>query len=154
MKTEGPLQTQARRQALALGAATLVCIVAVSLATPFLEQRYYARWFAWPNVVFAAQVPLLLVIASALFFVLLRRGHERAPFLIALGVFALCFAGLGISVYPDLVPGAVSIEAAAAPPASQGFVLVGAAVLIPVILGYTGWAYWVFRGKVGREGYH
>ena len=67
----------------------------------------------------------------------------------------LCFAGLGISFYPYIVPGALTIEQAAAPDESLGFLLVGAAVLIPIILAYTGYAYWVFRGKIDpEEGYH
>ena len=63
-------------------------------------------------------------------------------------------AGLAVSIWPDVIPGRVSIWQAAAPPVSQAFMLVGAAVLVPVILGYTAWAYWVFRGKVAHGGYH
>ena len=68
-------------------------------------------------------------------------------------LFLLGFVGLGISIYPYAVPRSVTIWEAAAPPQSQLFMLVGAVVIIPVILVYTGWAYWVFRGKV-RGGYH
>jgi cytochrome d ubiquinol oxidase subunit II len=57
-------------------------------------------------------------------------------------------------MYPFVVPRAVTIWDAAAPEQSQIFMLVGAAIIIPVILAYTGWAYWVFRGKVGAHGYH
>ena len=76
------------------------------------------------------------------------------PFLWALALFGLCFLGLGISIWPDVIPARVSIWEAAAPPRSQLFMLVGAALLVPVILAYTIWAYWVFRGKVDSEGYH
>lgn len=101
-----------------------------------------------------AQVPLLVIVASALFFGSLRRGAERLPFLLALGLFLLGFIGLGISMYPYVVPRAVTIWDAAAPPQSQIFMLVGAVVIVPIILLYTGWAYWVFRGKAGAHGYH
>ena len=74
--------------------------------------------------------------------------------LLALGLFALSYIGLGISIFPDIVPGRVTIWEAASPPFSQIFLLVCASVLIPVILAYTAYAYWVFRGKVGTEGYH
>jgi len=77
--------------------------------------------------------------------------HDLTPFLCALGWFVLCFAGLGISMYPLMVPPSISIWQAAAPPASQGFLLVGALVLLPIILAYTGYSYWLFRGKVGHE---
>ena len=73
----------------------------------------------------------------------------------AVGLFVLSFAGLGLSFYPYIVPGALTIKEAAAPDDSLGFLLVGAVILIPIILAYTGYAYWVFRGKVDpNEGYH
>lgn len=154
MRTEGELQARAVRHARWLGGALFGCILAVSTVTPFLSNAYYERWFAWPSVLVVAQVPLLVIIATILFFRSLRQGRERAPFLIALGLFFLSFIGLGISIYPYIVPDQVTIWQAAAPESSQMFMLVGAAVLIPIILAYTGYSYWVFRGKVGTEGYH
>jgi cytochrome d ubiquinol oxidase subunit II len=154
MKTEGALQDHAFRTARIAGIATIACVAVVSLATPFLEEAYYQRWFAWPQVLFTAPVPLLVVAISVAYFVSLERRHESLPFLLALGVFALSMAGLGISVFPDIVPGAVTIQEAAAPESSLVFMLVGAGILIPVILAYTAYSYWIFRGKVGKEGYH
>jgi cytochrome d ubiquinol oxidase subunit II len=154
MKTTGALQEQAFRHARIAGIATIVCIAAVSLATPFLEEAYYRHWFAWPTVLFTAQVPLLVAIVAAALAVSLRRRYERLPFLLTLALFALSMTGLGISIFPEVVPGAVSIHDAAAPESSLIFMLVGAGILIPLILAYTGYAYWIFRGKVGHEGYH
>jgi cytochrome d ubiquinol oxidase subunit II len=154
MKTHGRLQDHSFRQARIAGIATIICIAAVSLATPFLEEAYYERWFDWPQVLFTAQVPLLVAIATAAFFVSLARRHESLPFLLSLGLFALSMAGLGMSNFPDIVPGAVGIHEAAAPESSLVFMLVGAGILIPIILAYTAYAYWIFRGKVGEEGYH
>jgi cytochrome d ubiquinol oxidase subunit II len=153
-KTEGPGQRHARRLALPLGVATLLSLAAVSAATPFLDHDYWRRWFAMPGVLFAAPVPLLVALCALVFFRSLGRGAERLPFLMALGLFLLGFAGLGISIYPYIVPQAVTIEEAAAPAASLAFMLVGALVIIPLILAYTAWSYWVFRGKVGTHGYH
>ena len=153
-KTEGSTQQRARRLALSLGVATLLALGAVSAATPFLTYDYWRRWFAMPGVLLTAQVPLLVAICAVTFFWSLKRGAERLPFMTALGLFFLGFVGLGISIYPYVVPRAVTIWDAAAPPQSQLFMLVGAAVIIPIILAYTGWAYWVFRGKVGTHGYH
>lgn len=154
MKTERALQDHAFRFARIAGMATIACVAAVSLATPFLEAAYYQRWFAWPQVVFTAPVPLLVVAISVAYFVSLDRRHERFPFLLSLGVFALSMAGLGISIFPDIVPGAVTIHEAAAPESSLVFMLVGAGILIPIILAYTAYSYWIFRGKVSGEGYH
>lgn len=154
LKSEGGLRDRAYRLAGRAAAATLGAIAAVSFATPFLRGAYWRRWLAFPNVLATAQVPLLVIIlASALFFCL-RRRLDRAPFPIALGLFALCYLGLGISLFPDILPGAVSIFQAAAPASSQSFMLIGAGVLIPVILTYTGYAYWVFRGKTPAGGHH
>jgi cytochrome d ubiquinol oxidase subunit II len=154
MKTEGPLQEHSFRYARRLAPALLACIGLVSAATPFLSGAYYERWFAWPQILFTAQVPLLVCIcAAALWFALARRA-ERWPFLLTLALFAICLLGLGVSIFPHIVPNAVTIHQAAAPPASLLFMLVGASVLIPIILIYTGYSYWVFRGKTGHEGYH
>jgi cytochrome d ubiquinol oxidase subunit II len=154
LKTGGPTQAHARRLALGLGIATLVALAAVSAATPFLTFDYWRRWFALPGILLTAQVPLLVLIAAATFFWSLRRGADRLPFLAALALFLLGYVGLGVSIYPYVVPRAVTIWQAAAPPSSQLFMLVGAIVILPVILGYTAWAYWVFRGKVEAHGYH
>jgi cytochrome d ubiquinol oxidase subunit II len=152
-KTEGRAQSHARKFAAWLGIATIVAMAAVSMATPFLTYDYWRRWFAMPGLLLTAQVPLLVIVLTALFFWSLRRGAEVLPFLLALGFFLLGFVGLGISIYPFVVPRAVTIWDAAAPPQSQIFMLVGAAVIIPCILIYTSWAYWVFRGKAGVHGY-
>lgn len=153
-KTEGPLHDDARRFAKPLAVATLAAIGAVSAYTPFLTNRYWERWFDWPTVLATAQVPLLVAIVAFLLFRSLAKGHERAPFLFALALFGLSLMGLGISIFPDVIPGQLTIWQAAASARTQVFMLVGAAVLIPIILTYTAWAYWVFRGKVADEGYH
>ena len=156
MKTEGPLQERMRARAWPLGLATVGFIGAVSLWTPFLQDGYYRRWFDGPSLAVTAGVGLMVgLVALAMFRSLSVHRHEYRPFLLALLLFALSFVGLGISLWPFIVPVEVTIWEAAAPRASQVFMLVGAAVLIPVILIYTAYAYWVFRGKVDPEaGYH
>jgi cytochrome d ubiquinol oxidase subunit II len=129
-------------------------MTAVSLYTPFLEGQYWQRWFTMPNVLFAAQVPLLTAIVAVLLLRSLVKGGEAAPFLYALALFLLGMAGLGVSIFPYVVPDSVTIWDAAAPHRSQVFMLVGVGITMPLIIAYTGWAYWVFRGKVGSEGYH
>ena len=101
-------------------------------------------------------MPLLVALARARAVPRPRRaGTSAAPFLAALALFVLCFIGLGISFYPYIVPTSVTIWEAAAPDNSLAFLLVGAGVLIPLILAYTAYSYWVFRGKVNAAGgYH
>ncbi|MEA3174063.1 MAG: cytochrome bd ubiquinol oxidase subunit [Gammaproteobacteria bacterium] len=153
-KTQGGLNTHARRYARVLSLGMLAAIALVSLYTPFLDAQYYRTWFTGLGRYALALMP---VVVAGIGIVLYRRiatGHDSRPFLLTLSLFGLSLLGLGISMWPDLIPGRLSIWDAAAPPSSQSFMLVGACILLPLILAYTAWAYWVFRGKVAHEGYH
>ena len=155
MKSEGELKERATRYAWIAGGATLAMIAIVSLWTPFLNPLFKARWFAWPAMLYTLPVPALVAACALLLVHGLRRGYDYQPFLAAVGLFVLSYIGLGISFYPYMVPPSVTIWDAAAPDNSMRFLLVGAAVLIPLILVYTAYSYWVFRGKVDpAHGYH
>ena len=155
MKTEGPLADHARRIARLTGWGTFILIGLVSLITPFLNPVYLERWFAWPTGIFSVIVPVLLLGCGWTLHRGLVERRDATPFLASLGVFLLCYIGILISFYPYIVPPSVTLWQAAAPDESLGFLLVGALILIPIILAYTGYAYWVFRGKVDpEEGYH
>ncbi len=153
-KTEGKLQADARRLARFATPALLAAIGAVSLATPFVERQYFDRWFEYPGLLVTIPMPLLVGWVAVGLWASLRHGRDWMPFVLTLMLFLLTMIGLGISIWPDVVPGRVSIWEAAAPHTSQLFMLVGAVVLIPIILAYTAFSYWVFRGKVGEGGYH
>jgi cytochrome d ubiquinol oxidase subunit II len=153
-KTQDDLQDKAYRVAVRAGIATLVLMAAVSAYNLALLPQYRERWLEMPNILFASQVPLLTVILATLFFYALRKRWELGPFILALALFLLGMAGLGVTIWPYVVPDALTIWQAAAPERSQVFMLIGVAITMPLILIYTGWAYWVFRGKVGAEGYH
>ncbi|API59998.1 cytochrome d ubiquinol oxidase subunit II [Tardibacter chloracetimidivorans] len=158
-KTSGAVQADAQRLARPLTPALLVAIAAVSAYTPFLEGQYYERWFTSPGIFASVPMPLLVAGAGYLLWRSIGRtgqagGRDWLPFLLTLIIFALSMIGLAISIWPDVVPGRVTIWEAAAPERSQIFMLVGAGILVPIILGYTIWAYWVFRGKVDEAGYH
>ena len=153
-KTEGPIHADARRFAKRLLPALLVMLAAVSLYTPFLEGQYWRRWFEAPGLFVTLPMPLLVAGAAWMAWRSLTTTRDWHPFAWTLAIFALCRVGLAISIWPDIIPGRVTIWQAAAPERSQIFMLVGASVLIPLILAYTAWSYWVFRGKVGEDGYH
>ena len=155
MKTEGELRDKAYHLSWYLMFGILAAIGAVSIATPFLHVEYTHRWFSWPNIILTAPVPIAVAAVSAQLLRALSNKWDYQPFFLTLVLFALSYAGLGISIYPYIVPQSITIWQAASPPNSQFFMLVGVAILIPLILGYTSWAYWVFRGKVRPEsGYH
>ena len=153
-KTVDGLQRQAVTYAGRLGIALLLMIGAISLATLTLEPQYHQRWLSFPGIVATAQVPLATVIVTVLFYRSLRLKKDAQPFFWALSLFGLCLVGLGVSIWPDVIPARVTIWEAAAPHRSQVFMLIGASVMVPIILAYTAWSYWVFRGKVGEAGYH
>jgi cytochrome d ubiquinol oxidase subunit II len=153
-KTTGALQADARRFARLAAPALLAAIAAVSLATPFVEQQYYQRWFDYPGLLVTIPMPLLVAATAFALWRSLRGARDWMPFAWSLVLFLLTMTGLGISIWPYVIPGEVTIWDAAAPEQSQLFMLVGAVVLVPLILAYTAWSYWVFRGKVGEEGYH
>ena len=155
MKTGGTLQRRARTIAWPLAFLTFGFIGLFSLWTPLLMPVYVDRWFSWPAMLYVLPVPVLLVLC---WFGLLRglNDHREAqPFLAALGVYLVCFIGLAISFFPYIVPPTLTVWQAAAPESSLSFLLVGAGFLIPIVLAYTGFTYWIFRGKVRTgEGYH
>ena len=155
MKTEGGLRDKSYQLARLTGLATLSFVGVVSLWTPFLSPEIADRWFTFPQLLFVLPVPILtLTLAGTLGWGILKR-RDNVPFPSAIGLFGLCFAGLGIGISPYIVPRAITIHEAAAPDTSLAFMLVGAVVLLPLILGYTAYAYWVFRGKVDpKSGYH
>lgn len=155
LKTEGDLRDKAYQLSWYLLFAMLAAIATVSIATPFLSIQYGQRWFTWPNIILVTPVPIAVAAVTALLMRSLAQKQDSRPFVLSLVLFALSYAGLGISMYPYIVPQSITIWQAAAPQNSQLFMLVGVAGLMPLILGYTGWAYWVFRGKVRAvSGYH
>jgi len=153
LKTEGALQQRCFKLMLPLAGILLVFIALVSLWTPLLNARISARWFTLPNLFYLSPIPILVAATAFLLWRAIVKRREAQPFLLALALFLLGYAGLAISLWPFIVPPRITIWDAAAPSASQSFMLVGVVILIPVILAYTVYSYWVFRGKV-RGGYH
>jgi cytochrome d ubiquinol oxidase subunit II len=156
LKTEGELQARARRQARLCFLGTLVAVGIVSVWTPLMDADIAHRWLAWPHIALLSPVPLL----TALFGILEWRAianpkSELSPFFYAVLLFSLSYLGIAISLFPMIVPHHYSLWQAASSPDTQIFLGVGTLFLLPVILVYTGWSYWVFRGKVRADaGYH
>ena len=155
LKTEGAVQEAARAQGRVCLIGVLVAIGLVSLWTPFISPAIADRWLGWPNTALLAPVPIATAAAALFTWRALDSRAEVTPFVGGALLFALSYLGIGISLFPMVVPYHFSIWEAASSPRTQAFLLVGTLVLLPVILMYTGWSYWVFRGKVrGDIGYH
>lgn len=156
LKTEGELQARARRQGRWCFLGVLIAIVIVSLWTPYMDPVIAQRWFSWPNILYLAPVPILTAIIAILEWLSLNSERSEAgPFLGAIALFLLSYLGIGISLYPMIIPHRITLWQAASAPDTQVFLLIGTMFLLPVILVYSGWSYWVFRGKVRADiGYH
>lgn len=131
-----------------LACAVFVAIVILSSWTPFLAERIASRWFAWPDLLWLSPVPVLVMFVTLGLLHATRRMQFTRAFYMAEALFLVTFIGFGISTYPYIVPHQVTISAAAAPDDSLIFLGVGMLFLLPLVLGYTFHAYWVFRGKV------
>jgi cytochrome bd ubiquinol oxidase subunit II len=155
LKTEGAVAERARSQAKLLLVLVLAFMAAVSVWTPLAIERIAARWFSLPNILFLWPVPLITALVALAGWRSLDAGRELLPFVAAIALFLLGYLGLVISSFPYLVPPALTVWQTAAHPASQIFMLLGTAALLPLILGYVAFIYWIFRGKVREgEGYH
>jgi cytochrome bd ubiquinol oxidase subunit II len=155
MKTEGPMSDLARTWAKRLLPVVLLFMLAISLWTPWAFERIADRWFVWPNIVYLSPVPIATLALAVACWRGLVNGREATPFLATVGIFLMGFLGLVISNVPYIVPPSVTIWEAAAVPESQIFTIIGVLVLLPLVLAYTAFVYWTFRGKVREgEGYH
>lgn len=155
MKTEGHLQQQMYKVLKPLTLVMLAVLAVLSLWTPLAHDAIAARWFSFPNILFFLPVPLLVLVCVAALFRSVSRHLHYTPFFAVLGLVFLGFTGLGISIWPMIIPPVIDYKMAAAPGESLSFMLVGALFIIPVILVYTWWSYYVFRGKITHDqGYH
>jgi cytochrome d ubiquinol oxidase subunit II len=154
-KTEAGLQQWARKKARLALFGVIVFIAIVCIWTPLLEPKIAQRWLSWPESAWLAPVPIATVVIAAWLWNSLWSSREGAPFFAAMALFLVGYAGLAISVWPNIVPHSISLWDAASSAKSQAFLLVGTLFLLPIIIMYTGWSYYVFRGKVRSDaGYH
>lgn len=154
MKTEGELQERMIRLAKPILITLVVVIVLVSIWTPLSHETIAQRWFSLSTVFFLAPFPLIAFLAVYLMFKKLNQQPHAAPFIYTLVIIFCGYLGLSMSIWPNILPN-ISMRSVAAPEQSMGFALVGALLIIPFILMYTAWSYYVFRGKVNsNEGYH
>jgi cytochrome d ubiquinol oxidase subunit II len=155
MKTDGEVARRARGLARVALPVLLGAILAVSIWTPLALPRIAERWFSMPNFAWLAPVPVLTLLLASWTWRGIEREQGTRAFLGTAGLFLLAMAGLAISNAPWLVPDSVTLWEAAAAPASQAFMLIGTVFLLPLVLGYTVFVFWIFRGKVTADsGYH
>jgi cytochrome d ubiquinol oxidase subunit II len=148
MKTDGPLQVWCRKAGRISLIGVAICIAAVSVWTPLASATIAHRWFAWPNTAILAPLPLASLALGVYAWRTLGRDTDLQPFVTAIALFALAYLGVAISLWPMIVPGHYTLWQAASPQSTQAFLLIGTLFLLPTVLFYTAWSYWVFRGKI------
>lgn len=151
MKTDGETQVWARRTAQYILVFVALFMGIVSLWVPFLDNDIGARWFATPNIYYLLPLPVLTIAVFGFIAFSLAKGDEYKPFLASFAVFLLGYLGLAVSLWPWVVPYQVSLWDAAAAGPSLSLMLVGVVPALPLILGYTGYCYYTFRGKSSHE---
>ena len=157
MKTDGVTQKWARSVARYVLAYVGFFMVMVSIAMPFVDEQVIKVWFTLPNFFYLMPIPLLTAFAFLLLWRDLRTPktgktfHDARPFFTSVFLFFLAYIGLAVSIYPWIVPFKFTIWQAASAPTSQSLLLIGVAVLLPVILAYTGYSYYIFRGKSSKH---
>jgi len=151
MKTEDDTLDWARKCAAYLLVFVGIFMGLVSLSMPFMNEGIKNLWFSWPNMLYLSPMPLLSAGFLLLLWRDLRTTREVRPFFLIQGLFLMNYIGLGISMWPWLVPFEVTFRQAAAAPESQSLLLVGTVIMLPIILGYFGYLYYVFRGKASHE---
>jgi cytochrome d ubiquinol oxidase subunit II len=161
IKTRDELHGDARRWTAIAGIVTAVLLAAVSAATLIVHPPIGARWgISAQGVDLTAlaprlPIPILGVAGLGLVFWGLRRRSHAVPFGGALALFLSGYLGLAASFFPAIVPYDIGYREAANAPNALALIIAGVAVLLPFILGYTAFVYWLFRGKVAKDaGYH
>ncbi|MDC0664319.1 cytochrome d ubiquinol oxidase subunit II [Marinobacter sp. SS21] len=153
LKTEGHLQDWAFRLATPLLISVLVIFAIISVWTPFVDGQVLQRWFSGVSVIWV--LPLLTLMFAVQIWRSVRQRSEAMPFVSTMGLFITTYLGLLVSRWPYVVPPNITLWDATSAYSSQLFLLLGLLFVIPIILVYTAWTYWVFRGKVrANAGYH
>ena len=151
LKTEGDIQARARRIGQLCLIAVLLAMLGVSGWTPLMSAEVARRWFSWPNILILSPVPFATAVAAIATWRSFAGESQSGPFIGAVGLFVLAYVGMAISLWPYIVPYHYSLWEAASSERTQAFLLIGTLFLLPVIFAYTGWSYWVFRGKVRAD---
>lgn len=147
-KTEGELQQKMFSLAPKLALLVMVAMGIVSAWTPFQNAHVFTRWFSRENWLLLIILPYVSVITFGVFLFAIRRREEHLPFLCSIAIFICAYIGVGISLFPYIIPYRVTIWEAAAPTGSLHFLMVGTIIMLPVLIVYTGYSYQIFKGKV------
>jgi cytochrome d ubiquinol oxidase subunit II len=154
IKTEGSVQERAYKQAFWSGLAVLGFMAIVTVWTPWQYPWVWTNWFSAPRIYFVWAFPLLGLIAAFQLMRSLKSRRGVEPLIYSIGLFLSGYLGLISSLYPYAIPPSVTLQQAAAQRETLSFTLKGAAIVLPIVVGYILYSYSVFRGKVSHEEYY
>jgi cytochrome d ubiquinol oxidase subunit II len=152
-KTDGALQKKAVQWSREGIWGVVLGMGAISVATPFVSERIFDKWFGLPQMLYLAPLPIVSALLVGFIWWKLRRlpaegdRYAWAPFVATIALFAMGFGGMAYSFYPFIVPEALTIYEAASAPESLSIILVGTLIVLPTIIAYSILSYWIFRGK-------
>ncbi|MEW6669331.1 MAG: cytochrome d ubiquinol oxidase subunit II [Thermodesulfobacteriota bacterium] len=151
MKTDKATQEWARRCIFYVLPYVAIFLAVVSISMPVMNEGIRSLWFSLPNLFFLLPIPVASLTLLVTIWHDLHTSRETRPFFLSIGVFVTAYLGLGISMWPWAVPFAITFREAAASPQSQSLLLIGTSILLPLVLAYTAYSYYLFRGKVSHE---
>ncbi len=151
MKTDGVTQKWARQYAIYLLVYVTFFIGIVTLWAPFLSEQIFNHWFSFPDFFYLLPIALSSILIITLLFIAIHKQKEKMPFLLAILLFFCCYLGLAITIWPFAIPYKLSLWQVAAASSSLSLLLIGIIIFLPIILIYTGYSYYVFRGKSEEE---
>lgn len=156
MKTHGKTHDWAQKVSTYVGMYVFLFAGIISLFAPFLNGYIFARWFTWENIVVIGWLPVLVISGFVYLYKVLHTYNESndyKPFLVTIGLFTLLCLGFAFSIWPYILPYNITIWQGAAASRSQSLLLVGALLVVPIMLVYVAYSYYIFRGKTDIEGY-
>jgi len=154
IKSEKRLQKRMIFSAKGLLVLVSFFLVFISIWTPLHSNEVFNRWYSFPNIFYLAPLPLVTAVMVFLTWKSLSKGDEYKPFIFSIIIFLCSYIGIAFSLYPYLVPHQVTLWEAAAPDSTLRFLLIGVIIMLPILFAYTIYAYRVFKGKTGHDGYH
>lgn len=152
-KTQGSLRDKAITWANQAWYPVVICLILISITTPYISDRIYERWFSDNHLLYLSPLPLLTAycLIRCKYHLKHTLNNDWQAFKLVVLSLLLCAIGLGISLFPDILIDQMTIWEASADHYSLITVLIGAGITIPCIIAYSAFSYWIFRGKVHQD---
>ena len=129
-------------------------MIIISIITPLTSDRIFDKWFSLPNIFYLTPMPIVACLLSYFLYCLLKKmplhqdKYSYLPMLLTISIFIVCFLGIAYSFYPFIVPEKILIQDTEISHKSLLIIFIGTIIILPFIIAYTIFSYWIFRGKI------